>query len=78
MTEGRLQVKDFIFANTCYRLINVYAPNGESESFFQNLPKWCDEKTFLIGDLNVVLTEKNLSKNNAYRNDTSRTTLKDI
>lgn len=78
--EGRVLVVDFCLANDTFRLINVYAPNGEGErkQFFKNLEKWCNENTFVIGDFNVVLMEKDLSKNNVYRNDSSRSTLKKV
>ena len=59
------------------RLINIYAPNNESErkEFFEEVARWCNEDTIIIGDFNVALTQIDVSKNNVFKNDASRRVL---
>uniref|UniRef100_A0A8P4KGX1 Endonuclease/exonuclease/phosphatase domain-containing protein n=1 Tax=Dicentrarchus labrax TaxID=13489 RepID=A0A8P4KGX1_DICLA len=63
-----------------YRVINIYAPNNENQRrrFFVSLEKWLCNDVIIVGDFNVALTKTDVSANNTYKNDHSRTKLIDI
>lgn len=74
-TEGRLLVID-LNGPAAFRIINLYAPNSVEDKipFFQNVfNTHITDKTLLIGDFNTVLTKIDISDNNTYSNDRSRT-----
>lgn len=75
---GRFLVVDFA-GSLKFRLINVYAPNEVSErvSFFESLFAFVNEDTVLMGDFNVCLSSLDVSVNNSYSNDMSRSVLFD-
>uniref|UniRef100_A0A8C2WT45 Uncharacterized protein n=1 Tax=Cyclopterus lumpus TaxID=8103 RepID=A0A8C2WT45_CYCLU len=72
--DGRLLVSDFCFDGMEYRIINVHAPNKETDRkmFLMGLKEWCINNTMIIGDFNVVLSKSDISNNNVYKNDVSR------
>uniref|UniRef100_A0A3P8SVR0 Endonuclease/exonuclease/phosphatase domain-containing protein n=1 Tax=Amphiprion percula TaxID=161767 RepID=A0A3P8SVR0_AMPPE len=76
---GRIIIIDFQHNNENYRLINIHCPNieGERKDFVRGLNKWVTNKTncLIVGDFNICLTKLDSTKNNTYKNDTSRTEL---
>uniref|UniRef100_A0A3Q2CYF9 Endonuclease/exonuclease/phosphatase domain-containing protein n=1 Tax=Cyprinodon variegatus TaxID=28743 RepID=A0A3Q2CYF9_CYPVA len=74
---GKLIVIDFRYNNVNYRLINVHAPNLETQRkrFFENIRKWITHSTILIGDFNVTLTIIDISSNCVFSEDPSRNEL---
>ena len=75
--KGRLIIIDGSYKEDKVRLINVYAPNNESErrDFFEEVGRWVNENTIIIGDFNVALMQIDISKNNVFKNDVSRSVL---
>ena len=75
--RGRFIVVDGVYDNMNVRIINIYAPNNECErkSFFEDIGKWCNDVTMLIGDCNITLTKNDVSSNNTFKNDMSRRTI---
>ena len=75
--NGRCLIIDGTIDNVKLRLINVYAPNKENErkGFFEGIINWCNDVTVIMGDFNTVLTKNDISKNNTFKNDTSRRSL---
>ena len=73
-SAGRMVVVDLERNGEKYRIINVYAPNVEKERkiFFKKIPRWCNNQCLVIGDLNVVLSKRDLSTQNVYKEDASR------
>lgn len=61
------------------RLINIHAPNCEieREAFFINIFQYVIDSTIIIGDFNTALSKLDISKNNTYKNDVSRSYLLD-
>lgn len=74
---GRLLITDIQTNNNTFRIINIHAPNEEKgrKEMFRGLRKWINEKTIIVGDMNVTLTRNDIAQNNTYKNDTSRTEL---
>lgn len=62
------------------RVINIYAPNHETDrkNMFRSLQNWCTSNCVIVGDFNVALTECDVSRNNKFKSDTSRTVLLDL
>lgn len=54
--NGRLIVIEFSYCEVVYRLINVYAPNVESDRamFFKMLSQLCVGNCIIVGDLNKM------------------------
>ena len=75
--KGRLIIIDGEYKEVNIRVINVYAPNNEIErkEFFEEVGRWSNENTIIIGDFNVALTKIDVSKNNVFKNDVSRRVL---
>jgi len=78
--EGRCLIIDLFYEEGVLRIINVHAPNVETDRkmFFEGLIRWVNNKTIIIGDFNVNLSERDVSRNNKYKNDTSREALKGL
>uniref|UniRef100_A0A8C4F5K3 Uncharacterized protein n=1 Tax=Dicentrarchus labrax TaxID=13489 RepID=A0A8C4F5K3_DICLA len=79
--EGRILIIDISLNNNRkYRVINIYALSNENQRgrFFASLGKWMCNDVISVGDFNVVLTKTDVSVNNVYKNDCSRTKLIDI
>lgn len=72
--KGRLIILDMEYRNNVYRLLNIYAPNveGERKSFFQSCRGWTNERTIIIGDMNVTLSKIDVGPKNKFKNDISR------
>lgn len=70
--SGRLVVCDCSLDNVNFRIVCVYAPNAviEREKFFGTLRQHVDTDRMLIitGDFNCVLSGRDKTSNNAYRN----------
>ena len=79
--EGRVLVVDITLKsnNKKYRIMNVYAPNNENLrcKLFTSLEKWFCNDIIIVGDFNVVFSKNDVSRNNTYKNDYSRTKLMD-
>ena len=75
--NGRCIVVDGTYGTINLRIINVYAPNKESErkGFFEDVERWCDNVTMIVGDFNTALTKNDVSNNNTFKNDISRRTM---
>uniref|UniRef100_A0A671VN57 Uncharacterized protein n=1 Tax=Sparus aurata TaxID=8175 RepID=A0A671VN57_SPAAU len=73
-TTGRMVVVDMEKSGKKYRITNVYAPKDEKEReiVFKKIPIWCNDESLVIGDFNVVLSKKDLSAQNVYKEDASR------
>jgi len=60
--DGRLMFVDFIYNNSSYRLVNIYAPNNETErkTFFQELIPFlvCNRSIICAGDFNCIVQSK--------------------
>ena len=41
--------------NNTYSILNVYAPQTKRESFFHDLNRHCNNKTFMCGDMNCTV-----------------------
>uniref|UniRef100_A0A3B4WB51 exodeoxyribonuclease III n=1 Tax=Seriola lalandi dorsalis TaxID=1841481 RepID=A0A3B4WB51_SERLL len=78
--EGRILIIDIIVNNSTFRIINVYASNCEKErkEMFNKIGRWVNNKTLIVGDFNTVLTKSDISVNNVYKNDSSRTALYEL
>ena len=78
--EGRLLVVDCVYEGRELRIINLYAPNGEKERrvFLAGLNVWCNPNCMIVGDFNVILTRSDLSRNNTFKGDSTRRTLRDL
>lgn len=76
--DGRVLGIEFTFQNDKYRLVHVYAPNGETErkDFFRMLEPLCIGNCIVGGDFNVKCTRLDMAKNMVYKEDTSRKCLK--
>lgn len=77
---GRLLITEHSFKHQKIRIINVYAPNNEQcrKDLFLELKKWCINNCIIVGDLNVTLTNYDISSNNVFEGDMSRATLFDL
>lgn len=79
-----LRLRNFVailFAeNIVSDIICVHAPNKEAErkNLFKSLIKWCNANCVTTGDFNVYLSEKDVSSNNVYRRDISRSAIFDL
>lgn len=71
---GRIIIIEFKYKNIVYRLINVYAPNIETDRkvFFLGLGKWCVGNCIMVGDFNLKSTRLDLATGKEFKNDTSR------
>uniref|UniRef100_A0A8C9ZRU1 Uncharacterized protein n=1 Tax=Sander lucioperca TaxID=283035 RepID=A0A8C9ZRU1_SANLU len=78
--EGRMLVIDCVYKLTNLRIINIYAPNLEKErkAFFKYLQPWCTLNTLVFGEFNTVQTTMDISANNVFRTDTSRSVLQHL
>ena len=78
--KGRILIIDITVNNSTFRIINIYANNCEKErkEMFYKLGRWINNRTIIIGDFNTVLSKSDISINNVYKNDISRTTLYDL
>lgn len=74
---GRLMVLDIHTDIGQLRLINIYASNIDKEKKIQftNLANWCNDETIIMGDFNTALSIYDISINNTYRPDISRSAL---
>ncbi|CAJ1079165.1 pol-like protein [Xyrichtys novacula] len=75
--RGKILIIDILYRNKTYRIINFHGENNERERLFQlkEIVKWINDNTIIVGDFNIVLNKIDLSSNNIFRNDTSRTQL---
>ena len=73
-------VVDCVYEGRELRIINLYAPNGEKErrGFLAGLNVWCNPNCMIVGDFNVILTRSDLSRNNTFKGDSTRRTLRDL
>uniref|UniRef100_A0AAQ4NYG1 Endonuclease/exonuclease/phosphatase domain-containing protein n=1 Tax=Gasterosteus aculeatus aculeatus TaxID=481459 RepID=A0AAQ4NYG1_GASAC len=78
--DGKCIIIEVLVNDDIFRFINIHAPNVEDDrkKCFMDLNWWINNKTIIIGDFNVVLSSRDSSRNNAYKNDSSRTVLKNI
>lgn len=79
-SQGRLIVCKFTLHDITYTLINIYAPNIDTQrkQYFQELSKWCTKNCFVAGDFNVALTATDVSSNNVFKGDVSGTAIYDL
>lgn len=75
--NGRLLVIDFMFYNEPFRLINIYAPNIETErrEFFKEMKPLCKGNCIVVGDFNVWCTRLDASSSVNFKSDGSRKSL---
>uniref|UniRef100_A0A665UEF2 Uncharacterized protein n=1 Tax=Echeneis naucrates TaxID=173247 RepID=A0A665UEF2_ECHNA len=78
--KGRILIIDIIVNNSTFRIIHIYVDNCEKErkELFNKLGRWINTRTIIIEDFNTVLSKSDVSINNVYKNDISRTTLYDL
>lgn len=78
--QGRVLIIDFSTNSEEYRIINVYAANSEGDRklFFISLKRWVCKNVMITGDFNVALTKCDVSINNTFKNDCSRTALRNL
>lgn len=71
---GRMIIIEFKYRNMVYRLINVYAPNIETDrkGFFLGLGKWCEGKCIIVGDFNLKSTRLDTARGKELKSDVSR------
>lgn len=72
--KGRLLVIEFMFRNELFRLINIYAPNIETErkEVFKEIKPLCKGKCIVVGDFNVWCTRLDASSSANFKSDVSR------
>lgn len=77
--KGRAIVIELGYRGLTYRLHNVYAPNIEAErkSFFQRCRGWTNERSIIIGDMNVALSKADVGVANKFKSDTSRSAIQE-
>uniref|UniRef100_A0A665UDZ1 Uncharacterized protein n=1 Tax=Echeneis naucrates TaxID=173247 RepID=A0A665UDZ1_ECHNA len=78
--KGRILIIDIIVNNSTFRIIHIYVDNCEKErkELFNKLGRWINTRTIIIEDVNTVFSKSDVSINNIYKNDISRTTLYDL
>lgn len=78
--KGRLLVIEFMWHNELFRLINLYAPNVETErvGIFKQIKPLCTGNCIVVGDFNVWCTRLDASSSANYRSDVSRKYLNDL
>jgi len=78
--KGRLLVIEFVWCNELFRLINLYAPNVETErvGVFKQMKPLCTGKCIVVGDFNVWCTRLDASSSANYKSDVSRKYLNDM
>lgn len=78
--EGRILVVEFEFQNVLFRLINLYAPNVETDrtEMFKKLKPLCKGHCIVVGDFNVWCTKLDASSSTNFRHDMSRKEIMDI
>lgn len=79
-TKGRLLVIEFELQSLLFRLVNVYAPNIETErkTFFGKMKGLVKGNCILVGDFNVWCTRLDACNVAIFKNDASRTVLNNI
>ncbi len=72
--KGRLLGIEFMFCNELFRLINIYAPNVETErkDIFKKMKPLCKGKCIVVGDFNVWCTRLDASSSANFKSDVSR------
>ncbi len=77
-SRGRWVKVGFVFEDTVYKLLNIYAPNNERErtSFFQELNMIAKDCDIIVGDFNVKMCRLDFSSDCSYKQDSSRAALK--
>lgn len=72
--KGRLLVIEFMFCNELFRLINIYAPNVETErkEVFKEMKPLCKDKCIVVGYFNVWCTRLDASSSANFKSDVSR------
>ncbi len=78
--DGRVIGITFEYLGKGYQLLNVYAPNEEKERrvFFENLGGMCGENGMVVGDFNVWCGRLDATASVCFKNDSSRSVLKEI
>lgn len=74
---GRIVIVDFECAGKEFRLINVYAPNVETErrDLFKWIEPYCIENSIIVGDFNVWCSRLDACATSTFRSDSSRSVL---
>ncbi len=74
---GRIIMIDFEYAEKTFRLINVYAPNIETErrGLFKWLQPFCKQNTIMVGDFNVWCSRLDACSVSSLKSDSTRTVL---
>ncbi|KAF3860575.1 hypothetical protein F7725_000830 [Dissostichus mawsoni] len=78
--EGRMIGVQYEYMGEMFKLINVYAPNGQKERkvFFEGLDGKCGGNCMIVGDFNVWCGRLDATASARFGNDSSRGALKRI
>lgn len=78
--NGRLLGIDFMYYNESFRLLNLYAPNIETErkEVFKTMKPLCTGNCIVVGDFNVWCTRLDVSKSINFKSDASRRYLNEL